>query len=398
MNTKRKEFNSFKEMKSYILYNFCLMFPKEVELMMNCQHGSSIDNPNINHIEGSVWTHTILVLNSIEDTYNYNKNLVLIFASLTHDFGKCLTRAPHKKIENKITFYGHAEASTQFNIDVVYKFYDTHPELFLNSFGYIINYSTYIVSNHMLSYNIKDYNQLFCLCNKNMGVVELFHNFTKADEQGQFTINDNQTYKSKSWFNMFKTIYDEFDEYNYCVKDSKPHDKLYECIIICGLPGSGKDYLVDKTVGDFKKYSFDNIRTTRYKNDTNYQEYSNLSEKEIYSKSFEYCNYIQLDLLKELKIQLHLNKLTSNNKKIYICNTNLRSSSRKKLINCVKDVYNNDIYMSCIYILCSTEKLIKNDSTRLDHTVGTEVIKSMSKHYSIPTLLEGFDNVTYRYF
>jgi len=84
--------------------------------MQNCDHNETkVDCYSQWHIEGSVWTHTMMVLSQLtvylDNTSRYHNEKLLILATLFHDIGKPKARFWNDK-KQKIVFYGHSGIST----------------------------------------------------------------------------------------------------------------------------------------------------------------------------------------------------------------------------------------------------------------------------------------------
>lgn len=74
-----------------------------------------VPQSTIHHPEGDAYIHTILVVNAMEDILeredirpDSGSGKILLYAALTHDFGKVNTTQVHE--DGRITAYGHAEA------------------------------------------------------------------------------------------------------------------------------------------------------------------------------------------------------------------------------------------------------------------------------------------------
>lgn len=91
------------------LTQFMETFPDIVEAMKQCEHDSSY------HMEGSVWTHTMMVYSYIKGAHP--DNTVLLLAALLHDVGKPFVKTITD--EGKTRFSGHEGYSTFFARDIL---------------------------------------------------------------------------------------------------------------------------------------------------------------------------------------------------------------------------------------------------------------------------------------
>jgi tRNA nucleotidyltransferase (CCA-adding enzyme) len=87
---------------NFLLKSNVITYHPELFSLINCPQ-----NPN-RHPEGSVWNHTLLVVDEMAKhlTNNHNKDQVLMYAALTHDFGKPLFT---KQINKNWVSFNHEE-------------------------------------------------------------------------------------------------------------------------------------------------------------------------------------------------------------------------------------------------------------------------------------------------
>lgn len=148
--------------------------------------------------------------------------------------------------------------------------------------------------------------------------------------------------------------------------------------IMVGVPGSGKDYWIDKHISSFngnvKVISRDKIRLSILKDGEDYFSH----EKEVYSKYIEeICNsLIEYDVV--------------------IANaTHLNEKSRSKLLHAISAaVYFAEAEINAMMIKTSLHSCIEHNSLRIGRAyVPESQIKAMYSSLTTPNLNEGFDNI-----
>ena len=344
-----------------------------VDSMKNCDHG---DNGSYNpyHLEGSVWTHTMLVYNQADD----NDYISLIMA-LCHDIGKVLTR--NIKENGKVTFYGHADKSVQPTIDFL---------SFLNTKGIIsdkeeedfIKYGLPVMANHMIYYQNINKHQHFVYNNnpETFTMLQFYMNkMADMDTKGSICKSDKIDEKKK---NM---VYESF-------KPLKVDEDLPNIIIWSGLPASGKDYLAKQN--GYPIVSFDDIRVSIFKSHSKKEVLDNLEECDLYQMAFDYCLDNKIDLNKILirDIKSLVDKKEMN---INICNTSLTRKDRRRIINSLnKNKFNFFIKQ----VFSPTKSITYRNISRESKNVPSNVIVRMSERINVATHFEdGVIDINYVY-
>ncbi len=97
---------------------FQMEYPDLVQRMKNCSH--HYDNQTLNpfHLEGDVFSHTLMV--HLLAIRNYPDNIVLHLATLLHDIGKPDVRTIKEDTE-RVRFFNHAPISFYRAIDILNK-------------------------------------------------------------------------------------------------------------------------------------------------------------------------------------------------------------------------------------------------------------------------------------
>ena len=109
-----------------IINNFMLKNPKVIRQMVQCTHAYNETILNPFHIEGSIWTHTLMVCKEMEIIITKDKGLTteeikeLKWAALLHDIAKPITRYINKERE-MVMFMGHESFGMFRALDVLGK-------------------------------------------------------------------------------------------------------------------------------------------------------------------------------------------------------------------------------------------------------------------------------------
>jgi len=331
------------------------------ESMNSCNHYENSNNFNPYHLEGSLWTHTMLVYNAAN-----SEDYIELIMALCHDIGKVITRKVNDN--GKVSFYGHADASIQPTIDFVNYLY-TKNIINRKEFDNFLKFGLPAMANHMIYY-------------KNRHKLNYFSNNN--------TIIKNY-YKKMNYIDSIGSICEDDDDEENVIKDFvlKPFDKDQPTITIwTGLPGSGKDYLAKKT-GD-PIVSWDDIRVEIYKNYVSENYINMMTNKEIYENAFKYCKEKNININKLMKRKI--NDIVKTEKNINICNTSLTRKSRRNIINTISTKYNYVIKQ----VFVPTKLIYERNTIRDSKTVPINVINNMMKNMTIATYFEkNINNIEY---
>lgn len=327
-------------MKNIILSEFLDYFPIITSRMNEVSHSSNRYNwKSKYHLEGSVWSHTMLVYKEAEK-FDITS---LYIAALCHDIGKIYT-VNYNIEKERVTFYGHE----RYSLDKAYEFSE-YIKFKYPSFNVYTDRILYAIANHMKFGKITSGN----LSSK------LTHYLQICDSRGRYVLDKKE-----------EKTYDFEVKENYIPK--------IHIAIFCGLPGSGKDTIAKNE--NYHIISYDDIREKVYFEATG---------KTNYSEAWDYCNKNNINLnnylIKEIKENL--------GKKIAICNTSLTKKSRKSLINIIKNI-DESIHIHCEYVYVPKVECINRDRKREGKSVGKEVIERMFSHLYFPYEDENFDSIS----
>lgn len=330
------------------LYNF----------MQNCSHHHSNGNQNPFHLEGSVWTHTTMVLDKVN-----KENINLIFAAILHDVGKVFTR--YEK-ETKVSFRGHEnasmyksidilkEASKTFDIDVlkILKIVAWHGDLWTKRDNLIEE------NEHKKNIDLKYGNDY--------DLYKELLNFVKADVYGRNVLDEYEILRIEDEF-KFLDNYIPYDSTKF-TKEKK--SKVY-CLI--GLSGSGKStWLKNKKFENFNIISVDKYLE---KGKLNYNSVD--YEKKIKKAHDQTLVEIKDTIIKEKNCIIDMTNLT-------------KETRRKKLSQFPSTKYEK----IGIVFLNGEKEIEKNLSKRTDKKIPIEVLKKQLNSFELPGMDE-FDVIEY---
>ena len=285
------------------------------------------------HLEGDVWTHSMLVFNSVENSSNDNLYKVV---ALLHDLGKSLAR---EEINDKIIYRGHEGISTYLAL----KYKEDIERL-----GLDINEVLYTINYHGVLWR-KSQKQIETYFAKDIDKLEKVKEFSKFDKKGNIYFKDKN----------------EEINYNFKEKTFKETDK--EIIMICGVPNSGKSTYIKNL--NLPVLSRDNI-VMELGNGLNYTDAWKIVNHNEVNKIFQ-------NRMKELK----------KHNKFIIDLTNLSWKTRKQYFH-----YYNEYKFNVKFLMTDFETIHKRNIKRFikeGKNIPYEVIINMMKKVELPLYNEG---------
>ena len=320
---------------------FIETYPEHVKRMCESNHNVGYLNISPWHSEGSVWTHTMMVMTWIEankELYSENLYEALLLAGLLHDIGKplCLEYDENK---NKNSFSGHEGVSSHISIGI------------LMEASQIFNFD--LISAH----------KIICLHGVNVSQIDItgLKEFREADKRGAIRIETEiSDYKER--------------------KFSKMHDPESNktCTILCGLPCSGKSTWASNNITkDQFLLSRDNIITEYSKN---------------YNEAYRYFHENE-DRRKELDKKFDsLVQVSAKKSHVIVDMTMLSLKSRRLMMNRLgKRDY------KCIVFFSKVSEIMERNRNRKNKFISENVIEKMMKTFVMPVKEEGFSSVKLLY-
>lgn len=362
-----------------ILTWFQLNYQKLVQDMKNCTHHYNSEKLNPFHLEGDVWTHTLLV---VQQALLISKSNNVHLAALFHDLGKLYTRHSNDERE-RVSFSMHENVSAFKVIDIL-----NHLAKDMPSYNFDFNRVCSLINWHSEFHKIgyMENNEYFLKqdevdrLNKKFGkdidlYVELIELF-QADNRGRFNLNTVEDFQFNQKKVDFLNSFLPTDLYSN--KEHMP--KFY---MLCGVPASGKTTLIQKLLKSNPNIvilSSDDMISKMYPNLTYNQAYEKVISKNLFGT-------IEDDLKKTLQ------KSVLEHKDIIFDRTNLVQNIRNKWLSYVPDKY----YQKIAYLFLIGEKTIyeRNEyRAKQGKTIPQSAYDRMVKQFIFPSLVE-FDDIRY---
>jgi predicted kinase len=353
----------------HLLEWFQKTYPKLVSDMSNCTHHFDEQTLNPYHMEGSIWTHTLMVYNYY--ITNNEIDIEILLACLLHDIGKpkAATRVEDKK---RVRFFQHESISFVLAIDILDTFEKDFFKINKLNVLKLINWHSDFHDIGKIENNnfIISKKQIDFIKNKYGCDPELYYKMlklNKADNLGRIT---ERNLSDELKFNFFRNF--KFD-----VSDTKDLARTNSPVatILVGIPGSGKSTSIDK---DVTVISFDNAIMGAY---------PDLSYNDAFNKAREE------DILKDIEKQMFLDLRTAvkNKENIIIDKTNLTKKSRNRIISQIS----KDYFIEAKVFIVELPEIKKRLSLRKGKYISDEVLDSMIKNFRLPGYDEKIDSIKF---
>ncbi|WP_373004888.1 AAA family ATPase [Sulfurimonas sp.] len=345
-----------------------------VDQMKACSYSYDKNNLNLHHLEGDVWTHTMM---AYTNTVKYKCSNIVKWAVILHDIGRIYTRNENKK-HKRISFGNFEGVSVFTSIDVLNKTDLTHDEK-IKIFK-IISYQ-YTIIDH-IKYNKPSIKKLLSKFQYEENILEELAQYARCDLLGRKI--------SQSKINMYnKKNMQDFITYTKNIKQNKKilMTKKYSITILVGPPCSKKSTWVEANRGD-------SIIINR---DSCVEEIGRKYNKNNYDEAYYYMrdNKNIKDEVDALDDKKGIEAKNSKNKNIIIDNPNLSIKNRRKWIDAFKVTH----VIKLIVFLPSFEQLQKCSKERgkkINKNISRQNFINKFKLFNFPLLNEGIDYITYK--
>lgn len=326
--------------KSELVTWIQLKYPKLVKAMKECSHHLDEKNLNPHHLEGDVWTHTLMVLNQVPESASE----VVKIAALLHDIGKPMVREISDK--GRVRFFNHESVGAFLSLSIL-----KDPKLELSDEEKIRIFK--LICLHTEGYKLTS-DQMSDLMTNELSLSGQLKELVNADQNGRFATDENKdldfSYKSRP--------------YSY-------HNK--ELILMVGLPYSGKStYVSELQKQGYTVISRDSIIESMYPDKTYNEAYSEADQKVV-----------------SHELSVAINKARKDDK-VVIDMTNMTKKGRRKFL----DQFPNH-HKKAVVCLVDLETLMKRNNQRLGKVISEDVIEKMVKSFYLPTYQE-FDEIEWR--
>ena len=351
----------FKEFSHELVKKFIEKCPECYQMMNETDHNDfERDFYSEWHMEGNVWTHTMMVyshyIRSVEENgsfKNYENWKLVLVSILLHDVGKCYTRKWYED-KNRIMFRGHSGVSTIFAIKMIQELL---PECTEDQIVFILRLINY--HQDFFDINFKSWEKFQNSSNLFLSLID----HRQSDYFGNISFNnDNIDYKVVDQV-LMKTRLTE--KINYYVTSA-------DATFLIGLPCSGKSTYAKKLNG--VKHSRDDIVMELYEGNSYNKAFENVDQKEvdrIFRERFEKSMLFREDIV--------------------IDRTNLTYKGRMKFVNQLRQNKYKIIYK---VFLTDFDTIIKRNESRISKTIPIEVFNTMMGSFKMPYDNE-FDEIEY---
>lgn len=331
--------------------------------MLEVQH-TTPEFPSSWHLEGSVWTHTMMVVSHmlrIINNSNPKNAKALVLAALMHDIGKIVCQEFNEE-KQKITFYGHSGVSTFSAYEVLSQL---DPELSLTTQLYVMR----LVNGHQIPFVFTDdmttnaYRKVKAKFADDLQFLDDLMLLRQADTAGRISISEGGTDIDRMNLMRDEIADEQCDEQEFDWTDA-PH-----AIILVGLPGSGKTTIAERDYSDYTLVSRDAC-------------VMELGGGLHYDHAWKTVD--------QAKVDKHFEKIFNNainrRENLVIDRTNLTYKGRKKFITRLKKA---NYAVTIKVVLTSLSTILARNENRIGKTIPTNVILNMMKSFEMPFASEG---------
>jgi len=315
---------------------------------------------NPHHLEGDVFTHTMMVFNT---AVNWNMDFKVQIAALLHDIAKPYTREVFFKDGiNKVSFRNHEALGFYRSLDILRKVYSD-----ILSDRDIMNIAT-VIAHHtsLFQYRAKTnkYSSLAEYVGKAFGhydydAIGILNALSYCDSDGRISKDGMVHYMSS------------IDGYEDHISEQYVSDK--KLTLLVGPPNAGKNYYLDNTFfdGDTVSISRDDI-------------VMELGEG-TYNECWKSVDHSEVDRI----LNKRFNTSLKEGKNIIVNMTNMSKKSRRRWINPARQ---KDYMVEAVVFYTSYDTIMERNNNREGKYIPTDVIVNMMKSFCYPTY-EEVDNI-----
>lgn len=356
-----------------ILKYFIQEFPDYVKKMKECSYHYKTSNLNLHHIEGDVWSHTVL---SYKYALMYDMPSIIKWAIVLHDIGRIYTRRESKK-NNSVSFGDFEGVSCAIAVEVLHKTTLSKDEK-VNILK-IISYHYEMID--YIKFNDPTLDELKQTFKYEENLLKDLALYVQCDLRGRI-IDTSREYLYD--FSKIDTLLLALKNVQVTIQNNTL--KKFNAYILVGAPNSGKSTWIKNFKKDFYLVSKDAavIETGAKYNKFNYDDahdyvYDNKEiEKEVEALNLKHEKYA----------------LSGINQDIIFDNPNLKLKNRKEWIEPLHMSHN---IISIVFLtpLKTLKKRNKQRKVEINKSIGTKTIIRKLKTFSFPLLGEGISKVEY---
>ncbi|EDZ61675.1 AAA family ATPase [Sulfurimonas gotlandica] len=348
-------------------------FPEYVAKMRECSYHYENIVFNLHHLEGDVWSHTVMSYNL---GIKHKVKRTILWAILLHDLGRVFTRKVDS--ENSKVIFGDFEGVSSFVALEILKKANV-PENEIIEIIKIISFQ-YTIIDH-IKYNDPSFDELSKMFIYEEDLFKDLFEYVRCDLFGR--IID----ESKIEYYDINRVEQSIKKINQISKNKKiKTTKKNILYILVGPPCSRKSSWVNRKSKEFiiiNRDSCDEEIGKKYGKHSYDEAYDFVKENPDVEK--------EADELYKAKREFAKN---SKNKNIIIDNPNLMLSNRKKWITPFLDTHT----IKVIVFLDSLENIVKCSKKRsieINKYIDEKLIISKLKTFYFPLYSEGIDEIKY---
>lgn len=169
-----------KNLNSLVYNSFEKWNSELIQKMKDTSHNYDEENLNPWHLEGSIWNHTVLVMNKAEEYCKWKEfedAEILMYAAILHDIGKLYTRKENHE-KKRVSFFNHEAFSIQTAVDFM---------SYMGKDAEFIETVIKIISLHMKAHKVESKEDLYILVDGDEKLFELMITFNKCDGEGRIS-------------------------------------------------------------------------------------------------------------------------------------------------------------------------------------------------------------------
>jgi len=329
-----------------ILSTFMVEFPELVDDMRRADHNYDYKNLNPYHMEGTVWTHTMMVFNeSVQRGYSP----VVQLAALLHDVGK--PKSQEVRRDNKrVRFFGHDGLSYYMSCDVM----NSGVFDFLNLTDVEIHIVLKLTACHSMLFDYKNSSQNI---KKDNHFLKYLVELVNCDNAGRITTDLEQA--KCTWDHLLVS-----EESNVEITDIVETIDSPTLTVLVGPSNSGKSTYLRNSSLNATVISRDSIVEM-------------LGDGETYTECWKTVDHKKVD--EELLFQF--NTALKKRENITVDMTNMSIKSRRKWVNPAKQ---KGYVTKAIVFTTGLEEMTSRAGKQKDKKISAWIIEKMCKQFSYP--------------
>ncbi len=350
-------------------------FPDYVKLMRECSYHYDYAHLNLHHIEGDIWSHTVL---SYNNAIKSNTSEPVKWAILLQDIGRIFTRREDSK-KSEVSFGEFEGISCFVALEILNKSNVSVSKI--SRVLKIISYQ-YTVIDH-IKYNNPSFNELLEKFKYEKELLTDLSHYVECDLFGRIVDESRAEFYDYKRVEALQTEVKKAD--NFKKAKSLKQNTLY---ILVGPPCSRKSSWIAEQTGDFIVINRDSCVEEigrKYGKDSYNEAYDLMNENEEIKKEMNALDEERENFAK-----------SSKNRDIIIDNPNLSLNNRKEQI----DIFSKTHKIEVLLFLTPFNNLVACNKKReqgINKSVSQNGLINKLKTFTYPLLNEGIDEILIKF-